>query len=122
MRKLIFSFAFAVVVMMSAGQAVAAFVTTDLNMRAGPGTGYARIAVVPAGHPVRILNCVPSWCRIDYRGIVGWAHAAYLSGGGGHYRPLPPPPPPPVYYPPRVYPPYYRYPRPWWRPGPWRPY
>ena len=78
---------------LSAGAAGAATVTNDLNLRTGPGTGYRVITAMPAGAYVDVLNCGGAWCRVDWRGTVGYASASYLAGGG--YAAVPPPP---VYY------------------------
>ncbi|WP_436641913.1 SH3 domain-containing protein [Microbaculum sp. FT89] len=120
MRKILFSLAFTLATVVSAGVAAAAYVTADLNMRRGPSPGYVRIAVIPAGHQVGILNCGSGWCRVTYRGAVGWVSGRYLADGGGYYRPAPPPP---DYYGRRAYPyPRHHYPHRWWHPQPWRPY
>ena len=82
--------------MMMPGAALAAYVTTDLNMRAGPGTHYHRIGVIPARHQVHIYTCLrnTSWCEVAYGGVRGWASSRYIASGGGGYR---------VYRQPRVY-------------------
>ena len=64
------------------GAAHAATVTTDLNLRAGPGTDYPVIDAMPAGAHVNISNCTGSWCRVSFRGESGWASASYLGQGG----------------------------------------
>jgi uncharacterized protein YraI len=112
MRAIVFAVAFTMAGMISAGQALAARVTADLNMRSGPSTRYARIAVIPAGREVDVVQCQGGWCSVQFRGIVGWVSGRYLAQGGGYYRPGPyynPAPPPPVYYYPRA--PYSYYPR-----------
>lgn len=84
-----------------AGQTATA--TADLNLRSGPGTGYRPIAVIPRGHPVQVHRCAPSWCNVNFRGIVGWASARYLAMGPGMPQPVPPiqlPQPVPPYPPP----------------------
>ena len=67
--------------------AASALVTTDLNLRTGPGTRYARIAAMPGGSIVDVRGCIRgySWCRVDWNGYDGWAASSYLarrSGGG----------------------------------------
>ncbi len=66
---------------MSGGVAAAAVATTDLNMRAGPGTDHQVIGVIPEGAPVSVLGCGGSWCQVNFSGRVGYANAAYLGGG-----------------------------------------
>lgn len=66
--------------LLSAGMVLAqpAEVTTDLNMRTGPGTNFGVVTVVPEGDEVDIINCQGSWCRVRYGGRTGWVSAAYL--------------------------------------------
>lgn len=68
-------------ILASLGVAHAATVTTDLNLRAGPGTDYPVIDAMPAGTHVNVRNCTGSWCRVSYNGQVGWASNSYLTGG-----------------------------------------
>ncbi len=50
-----------------------------LAVRTGPSRQYRRIGDLPPNATgVRILNCTRSWCRIEWRGIVGWSYAKYL--------------------------------------------
>ena len=57
----------------------------SVNLRAGPGTGYARIVTIPAGARIDVLRC-SRWCEVVFRGYRGWASAAYIAR-----RPAPPP-------------------------------
>jgi len=66
----------------SAGIASAATVTNDLNLRSGPGTGYRVVDTMPAGAYVNVIGCGGSWCRVNWRGEVGYASASYLARGG----------------------------------------
>lgn len=75
----------------SAGAANAATVTNDLNLRSGPGTGYGVVAAMPAGSFVDVVGCAGSWCRVDWRGIEGFASSSYLAGGGDVVYAAPPP-------------------------------
>lgn len=61
-------------------QAADSVARTDVNMRSGPGTSYDRIAVVPAGARVRVLEC-GGWCRVTYGGRTGWVSASYIGSG-----------------------------------------
>ena len=70
--------------LLSGGIAAAATVTNDLNLRSGPGTGYRVIGTMPAGAYVDVIGCDGSWCRVNWRGAVGYASASYLGGGGGY--------------------------------------
>ena len=80
----------------AAAQAAASYAVSSLNLRAGPGTGYGRIAVIPAGGRVEIYTCTAgsAWCNVNFAGYVGWASGRYLAGIAPvrrYYRPAPPP-------------------------------
>jgi uncharacterized protein YraI len=92
-------------------QALAAYTTGTVNLRSGPGTGYGVIVTIPAGAPVGVQSCVPSWCQVSYAGFNGWMSAAFLGNEGGPAYVYPPDadayptalPPPYPYYPPYSY-------------------
>lgn len=86
MMKSLFSAIFAIFIGMAAFPAksnAASFTTTNLNMRAGPGTGFHRVGVIPARRAVRVYRCSSRsrWCRVGYRGRTGWVSSRYLSSG-----------------------------------------
>ncbi|TVR11674.1 MAG: hypothetical protein EA385_00920 [Salinarimonadaceae bacterium] len=56
------------------------YVTTHLNVRAGPGTQFPAVAVFPPGARVNVIGCTRGfrWCDVSARGIRGWVSAAYL--------------------------------------------
>jgi uncharacterized protein YraI len=60
---------------------VAAVATTDLNVRAGPGTEFQVIGVIGGGQPVAIQGCVENakWCSIGLEGGDGWVYSDYLA-------------------------------------------
>ncbi|MCQ8784298.1 SH3 domain-containing protein [Mangrovibrevibacter kandeliae] len=64
----------------ASAQAVA-IATTDVNLRAGPSTGYPAVDVVPSGDNVRVYGCLEqrSWCDVSYGGIRGWMSSDYLA-------------------------------------------
>lgn len=62
-----------------AASARPATVTTDLNVRSGPGTRYAVVGSLPAGARVDVGGCTGNWCRVGG----GYANASYLAFGGG---------------------------------------
>lgn len=62
--------------------AAPAVVSASVNLRAGPGANYARIATLPAGSRVDAGSCRAGWCRV---GGGGWISARYLSFNA--YRP-----------------------------------
>ncbi|HET7848351.1 MAG TPA: SH3 domain-containing protein [Pseudolabrys sp.] len=74
-----------VALLASAGAASAAVVENDLNLRSGPGTGYAVIDVMPAGASVDVLSCTGGWCRVAYAGETGYASRSYLGGATTAY-------------------------------------
>ena len=52
-----------------------------LAVRSGPSTDYRRVGDLPPDATnVEILECTRSrkWCKIRYRGIVGWSFTKYL--------------------------------------------
>lgn len=56
------------------------FVTTNVNLRAGPSTSYPAVTVLGAGTPLDIFGCLEgySWCDVNWRGYRGWVAATYL--------------------------------------------
>jgi uncharacterized protein YraI len=63
-----------------AASAASGYVTANVNERAGPGTNFPPITVIPAGAPVTIYGCLSddSWCDISWNGYRGWMYSAYL--------------------------------------------
>lgn len=59
---------------------VTATATTDLNVRAGPGTEYAVIGMIEAGGTAAIGGCIEGskWCSVSLGGTTGWAYSDYL--------------------------------------------
>jgi len=76
--------------LLSVSTAGAAVVTNDLNLRSRPTTASRVIDTMPAGAHVDVLGCAGSWCRVDWRGRVGYASASYLARGGRAYAYQPP--------------------------------
>lgn len=68
-------------VLASAGSAAAfpATATTDLNVRAGPGTGYSVIDTLQAGDTVEVTGTRGSWYQLASG---GWASGSYLDSQG----------------------------------------
>ncbi|RAI03862.1 hypothetical protein DLJ53_05165 [Acuticoccus sediminis] len=56
-------------------------VTTDLNLRSGPGSNYPVLTTIPAGDEVVVNGCVTdtSWCQVSFAGKNGYAYAQYLT-------------------------------------------
>ena len=90
MKRIIQGMAFATAMTLaSSAFAASAMVTTDLNLRTGPGTNYGRIAAMPGGAIVDVRGCTRgySWCRVYWNGYEGWAASSYLARqtGGGSF-------------------------------------
>ena len=52
--------------------------TTNLNLRAGPGTHHRVKAIIPAGAPIDIESCGDTWCYMAWAGHVGYVKHQYL--------------------------------------------
>ena len=50
----------------------------NLNMRTGPGTGYARVLTIPAGAQVQVLETSGGWDKVVYNGSTGWSSNEFL--------------------------------------------
>ena len=82
-------------------EAYAAYTTSSVNLRTGPGTGYGIVTTIPGGVGVGVGSCVPSWCQVNYAGFSGWVATTYLANvGQPSYAPPPAYPPPAYAYPP----------------------
>ena len=55
---------------------------TNVNLRAGPGTYYPALLVVPARSPISIRGCLGdyTWCDVIFQGNRGWMRSIYLQG------------------------------------------
>lgn len=74
----------------TAAQAANAIVTTNLNLRTGPGTNYGTLGSIPNGARVDVRGCTSGygWCQVSYAGRSGWAASRYLAvreGSAGNY-------------------------------------
>ena len=65
----------------AAADAGYATTTGAVNLRAGAGAGYARLATIPAGDRLWVEFCKAKWCRVVWRKVNGWVAAAYLDFG-----------------------------------------
>lgn len=54
----------------------------DINMRAGDGTAYGIMTVIPGNTtvPVTGVNADGTWYQVEYHGAVGWISAMYTEG------------------------------------------
>lgn len=73
----------AAVVFLPAAQAAPGTVTSNVNVRSGPGTNYPAIDVVQRGTQVDVQRCEGSFCYISKPGPDGWVSSSYLSANGG---------------------------------------
>jgi uncharacterized protein YraI len=78
------AFCAGVLVTLSAEIAVAgpARVTSNVNLRQGPGTSYGIVTTVPGGSTVEVADCAGEWCTVHWHGRVGYAIARNLGLGG----------------------------------------
>ncbi|PRD44474.1 ligand-binding protein SH3 [Phyllobacterium phragmitis] len=86
LRGGIFSAVLLSTVLFSVSPALAedAFTTAALNVRTGPGVGYARVATLPPGAEVDMGVCRGGWCRVSTGRVSGWASARYLNSAPGY--------------------------------------
>ncbi|WP_172123768.1 MULTISPECIES: SH3 domain-containing protein [unclassified Devosia] len=71
-----------IVFLPAAAQAAPGTVTSNINVRSGPGGNYGVVDTVRAGTNVDVQQCEGSWCYIAKPGPDGWVSAQYLSAGG----------------------------------------
>lgn len=102
----------ALVASTAAASAAPAYATSNVNVRSGPGTGYAIVDALRRGQQVDIQYCQGSWCFVEKPGPDGWVSANYLDRRGVSPRPpsWDPRPPRPPHWNPRPRPPH-------WNPG-----
>ncbi len=66
-----------------------AMTTANVNLRAGPSTGYPVVDVARAGDEILVYGCLSerAWCDVDYDGLRGWMSSNYLAfyQGGRRY-------------------------------------
>ena len=63
----------------------AVVVTTDLNVRAGPGPQHQVVGVIGAGQSATLNGCLENskWCVVAFNGGDGWVYSDYLTGDFG---------------------------------------
>jgi 3D (Asp-Asp-Asp) domain-containing protein len=57
-------------------------VSSGLNLRAGPGTDHAVLAVLAPGARGTVVDRALAWYRLEVEGATGWAHGTYLCPTG----------------------------------------
>lgn len=80
----------AAVVFMPAAYAAPGVVTSNVNVRSGPGTNYGVVDTVRSGAQVDVQQCQGSWCYIAKAGPDGWISSRFLSAGGRPVNPAQP--------------------------------
>ena len=80
----------ALVVFLPAAQAAPGTLTSNVNVRQGPGTNYPVVDTVRAGQQVDVQQCQGAWCYIVKPGPDGWVAGTYLSAGGTPVNPTQP--------------------------------
>jgi hypothetical protein len=80
----------AVVVFLPAAYAAPGTITSNVNVRSGPGTNYAVVDTVRRGTQVDVQQCQGSWCYIAKSGPDGWVSSTYLTAGGAPVNPQQP--------------------------------
>ncbi|HLA44099.1 MAG TPA: SH3 domain-containing protein [Aggregatilineales bacterium] len=65
-------------------QGITVATTSNARLRAGPGTDFAELALIPAGTTLAAVgrNADSSWIQVNYNGTVGWIAAFLLSISG----------------------------------------
>jgi uncharacterized protein YraI len=78
-----------VVMLASVGTALAspAMVTSNVNVRSGPGANYGVVDIVRRGEFVDLVGCQNAWCYIDKYGSEGWISAAFVDLNSATQRP-----------------------------------
>lgn len=82
----------AVLVLLSTAAAFAqpGVATGAVNVRTGPGTGYAKVGALSSGEYVDVKQCQGSWCFVDRNaGTDGWVSANYLKPVANQPAPAP---------------------------------
>jgi cell wall-associated NlpC family hydrolase len=64
--------------------------TANVNLRKGPGTSFAILAVIPEGTVIAVVDPTPQggFLNVKFQGTTGWSSTAYLTAAN---TPAPPP-------------------------------
>lgn len=80
-KLLIAAFAAALASTTTGANAAAVGVTSgSVNLRSGPGTQYAVVAVVPSSQTVAVVGCLAAsaWCDVTWANHRGWMSANFI--------------------------------------------
>jgi hypothetical protein len=89
-KTIVLASASAAIVLLSTAAAFAqpGVATGAVNVRTGPGTGYAKVGTLSAGEYVDVKQCQGSWCFVDRNsGTDGWVSANYLQPANAQPQP-----------------------------------
>lgn len=80
LKKLLLALAILAGASSIAAAATVAVATGNVNLRAGPSTGYPVVTVVPAGARIVTHGCLTgyTWCDISFANYRGWVAANYI--------------------------------------------
>lgn len=82
MKKILFCLSVLLTMFSIDSSAYIRYVTANLNLRYGPGTGYGVITTIPKGTAVSIYeDCDCKWIAVEYCGCIGYISTKYLSKG-----------------------------------------
>lgn len=72
----------------TAASAEEAYTTNDVSLRAGPGTRFPVVRVIPEDAVVYLHGCLRNWdwCDVSWRRSRGWVFSDYLEGLYGNRR------------------------------------
>lgn len=79
------TFVAAMAVAGAASAQTAATVSTDLNVRSGPGVQHGVIGAIGTDQEVSVIGCIDSanWCQVSSGTLEGWAYGDYLNVRAG---------------------------------------
>lgn len=80
LRKLLLALAVLVGASSMATASTVAVATGNVNLRAGPSTGYPVVTVVPVGARITTFGCLTgyAWCDIAFANYRGWVSSNYI--------------------------------------------
>ena len=89
-KRIAVASATAAIVLLSTAAAFAqpGVATGSVNVRTGPGTGYAKVGTLSPGEYVDVKQCQGSWCFVDRNsGTDGWVSKNYLAAANNQPQP-----------------------------------